>query len=241
MFGGTSGANYRRFEGIFATFRGDRPKCAADMMTRSTRQARCEGGGKGRDEACESGGGGHTYGRGSEIGRSALNMSCLSTKTVERRQRWRSCVARGVGHTLGGSKPREKTRGFHASVSVIVAAVLLVMVTGCIHATVARRASSWQCGSSRKYWSSSCGPIGSAAARHCSAGGSLVNPNACACCNRTYRTTGRDRRRWGGRAGRGEERSKGERNSPSLSNRCPLLSLISVPMCAHLTIFFHVL
>lgn len=42
-----------------------------------------------------------------------------------------------------------------------------------------RRHKSPGCGSSQKYWSSSCGAIGTATSRHCSEGGTLVNPDSC--------------------------------------------------------------
>ena len=58
-------------------------------------------------------------------------------------------------------------------------AVMAVLVGFGVNDVGARRATTWKCGTTKRYWSSSCGAIGSATSRHCSEGGRLVNPNSC--------------------------------------------------------------
>eukprot|EP00045_Choanoeca_perplexa_P011545 m.123105 g.123105 ORF g.123105 m.123105 type:complete len:1130 (-) comp15670_c0_seq2:15-3404(-) len=58
--------------------------------------------------------------------------------------------------------------------------ILLVLALLAPVDVLARKPASEHCGTSTAYWSTSCGPIGSALSRFCSDGGYLVNEMACA-------------------------------------------------------------
>eukprot|EP00043_Microstomoeca_roanoka_P028859 m.19814 g.19814 ORF g.19814 m.19814 type:complete len:1099 (-) comp8753_c0_seq1:158-3454(-) len=76
---------------------------------------------------------------------------------------------------MAGSPHLQASHRF--TVSVVIISIIWSIC--CISSACARRPVTYQCGSSRKYWSTSCGAIGTAAARHCSEGGTLVNPSSC--------------------------------------------------------------